>query len=87
MVLLLMIRPRFNVIGLFKEKLLDFFYINNALFMDSSTSVCDINKPKSFANIAHLAWLRFSLAPVLRWSHRHGVAIDDTARIYRYWTL
>ena len=55
--------------------------------MDSRTSVCDINKPKPLANIAHLAWLKFGLAPFLRWSHRHGAAINDTNRIQRYWTL
>ena len=81
MVLLLMIRTGVIVTGLFKEKLFEYLDINNALFMDSSTSVCDINKPKSFANIAHLAWLKFGLAPVFRWSHRHGAAIDDVARV------
>ena len=55
--------------------------------MDPSTSVCNIFNPKPLMRFAHLAWLQSGLAPVLRWSHWHGAAIDDTTRIYRYWTL
>ena len=51
------------------------------LFMDSRTSVCNIDKPKPFANIGRLDWLKFGLAPIYRWSHQHGAAIDDTNRI------
>ena len=81
MVLSLMIRHGFNVIGLFKEKLFEYFDINNALFVNSSTSVCDIKNPNPLPNIARLAWLKFGLAPVLCWCHWHGAAIDDTTRI------
>ena len=81
MVLLLMIRLGFNVTGLCKEKLFEYFDIINASYVDSSTSVCDTNNPKPLSDIAHLAWLKFVLAPVLCLSHWHGAAIDDITQI------
>jgi hypothetical protein len=80
-VLLLMISPGFNVTGLFTEKLYEYFDLNKAIFVDSSTSVCTIYNLKPLLKFAHLAWFKFSLAPVLRWSNWHGAATNDTTRI------
>ena len=80
MVPLLMISPGFNDSGLFKVNLYEIFNLYNATFVDPSSSVCDMINPKTLLNIAHLAWVKYALAPVLRWSHRHGAAIDDSTR-------
>ena len=55
--------------------------------MDPSTNGCDILDPKPVMKIALLAWLQIDFAPVFRWRHRYGAAIDDTTRIYRYWIV
>ena len=86
-VLLLMIPRRLKVAGLFKEKLKEDFDWNNAVFRDPSTSVCNIFDAQPSMDFALLVWLWIGLAPVLRWSYQHGTVIDDTTRIYRYWTL
>ena len=52
-----------------------------------STSVYNVLNPKPLMRLAHFAWLQSDLAPVLRWGHWHGIAIDDTTRIYRVRTL
>ena len=80
-VLLLMIPPECDVTGLFKEKLYENFDSTNATFVDPSTSGCNIIDSKRLLKFAHLAWLKIWLAPVLRWNHRHGAAIDDITRI------
>ena len=77
-VLLLIIPFGFNLTGLCKETLFDYFDLNNAKFVDPSTSVCAINSPKPLLNIPHLAWIKSSLAPILCWGHRHDDAIDGT---------
>ena len=45
------------------------------------TTVCNIFNPMPLLKFARLAWLQIGVAPVLRWNHRHGAAIDDTIRI------
>ena len=55
--------------------------------MDPSTNVCNIFIHMPTLKCTLLTWLKPGLAHVRRWSHRHGAAIDDYIRIYRYWNL